>query len=83
MRTLPDRVSEFVERWPGETAVAAATVAGWGFLSWAAADLIGPVGWKLGAGSLLLGLVGYGFLGTILRDGLYTLSLIDEEAESN
>lgn len=81
MKQLLDGGREVVERWPGETAVAVATVTGWGFLSWAAADLFGAVAWKLGAGTLLLGLVGYGMLATILREGLYTLTLIDEEDE--
>ena len=78
---LHERAREIVEDNPAESAVVAATVVGWGFLSWAAADLVGSVAWKLGAGTLLLGGVGYGMLATIFRDGLYALSIIDEEDE--
>lgn len=81
MQQLREQVMEFLREWPGEVAVAAATVMGWGFLTWGAADLFGAVAWKLGAGTLLLGLVGYGMLATIFREGLYTLTLIDEEPD--
>lgn len=74
---LPEQVREAVRRWPGETAVIVATVVGWGLLTWAAADVFGTTAWKAGAGLLLLGGVGFGFLGEIARDGLYVLTVTE------
>lgn len=80
MRKWLERVRHTVSRWPGETAVVVATVLGWSLLTWAAADVLGGVAWKAGAGLLLLGGVGFGFLGEVAREGLYVLT-VTEEAE--
>lgn len=78
IRRLREKVRETVRRWPGETAVAIATVLGWLLLTWAAADVFGGVAWKAGTGLLLLGGVGFGFLGEVAREGLYVLTVTEE-----
>lgn len=79
MRRWLEQARRTVLSWPGETAVVVASVVGWAFLTWAATDVFGSTAWKAGAGLLLLGGVGFGFLGEIARDGLYVLTILSED----
>ncbi len=48
--------SRFVRpRWRRRIFTAVAWLGGWGFLTWALADALGPAGWKIGLGLLLVG----------------------------
>lgn len=72
-------VRRFVsEHWP-ELLTSAGALAGWTLLTWAAADMVGGIAWKVSGGILLLSLTGWRLLGMIAASGLYTLSR-DEEA---
>jgi hypothetical protein len=51
-----------------------ALLSGWTLLTWGIAGLTTPFVWQISYGILLLSFVGWRFLWTVFRDGLYTLS---------
>lgn len=57
-----------------ELLAAIALLSGWALLTWGVASLLVWQVWPISAGLLLLALFGFGFLGTIAREGLYLLS---------
>ncbi len=71
----------FVKKHIKEILLCFAWLSGWGLVTWTLSDLFGNWVFKLSGGLLLLGLVGYRFIFKILIDGLYVLSLKDEEEQ--
>lgn len=68
--------------WRGEGFVALGAAGGWALLCWGAADLVGPVAWKIGGGLFVLGVgVGWRLLWQIMGDGLYLLSIGEPDEE--
>lgn len=67
-------VFAFGRRYRAELLTATAVLAGWTFLTWALASLVGWRAWPLGAGLLCFSLAGWKFIYTTAGEGLYALT---------